>query len=66
MNDEPFFKTPLAEGGSISGVRGGETKLHDYNDLGIGHIKTQAGEKLATVNNFNSTVDSMLPDWMKK
>jgi len=65
MSDS-IFNEPLKDGGSVSGVRGGTTKFHDYNNLGVGHIKDQkTGERLANVNNFTETVDSMLPPAMR-
>lgn len=53
--------------GKESGVPHCSTKSHEYTmGLGIGHIKLQkTGERVTGYNNFNDTVDSLLPDWMK-
>jgi len=65
MSNDAFFKNPAKGGGSISGVKGGNTHFHDYNNLGIGHIKIQSTGKKIPVNNFNDTIDSLLPPSMK-
>ncbi|MBL7053747.1 hypothetical protein ISS06_00905 [Patescibacteria group bacterium] len=62
----PVYRTPCGDG-SITGIRGGVTHNHDYNDVGIGHVKDQrSNEIIGNYNNFNDKIDSLLPPWMKK
>jgi hypothetical protein len=55
----------------LFGVKGGATHNHDYDNLGIGHIRLQSKsskkkEPRYSYNNFNETVEALMPDWMTK
>lgn len=62
-----LFNSKIPDGGRIHGVRGSNLHAHEYVDgLGIGHIKDQSQDRVVThYNNFNSSVDAMLPTWMR-
>ncbi|MCX6745116.1 MAG: hypothetical protein NTX82_06350 [Candidatus Parcubacteria bacterium] len=65
LEPEPVLWTKkLKDGSTLRGIVGGETHVHDYNDLGIGHVKIQSSGQKYPINNFNETVESKLPDWM--
>jgi len=62
-NDTPLWQRYLADGSLLEGIKGGETHVHDYNELGIGHVRLQGGNRYP-FNNFNETVEAKMPDWM--
>jgi len=61
-----LWSKKLSDGSTLRGIKGGVTHTHDYNDLGIGHIRLQSEKKGYPYNNFNETVGAMMPDWMLK